>query len=208
MTGTQWLLLVSLAVTLLLTCLLLIDAITDGRVKGKMLQLAAAYRRFSSTGVLPDRYQRLRLSSFSTKQRLRLSSSSTNQRVLLIRLGLGVLVVLSVIFSGLLLTAGDWAVESTSIQSVTPSGVSSGAAPSSEPRSSSAQGEVIQLARAPSRARTNPRYVPRSSGTCIALFVFSPRSTNVDWTPILGIDTATGLDSGRTNPVVLSRRSI
>jgi len=146
MTGTQWLLLISLAVTLLLTCLLLIDAITEGRVKGKMLQLAAAYRRFSSTGVLPDRYQGLRLSSFSTKQRLRLSSSSTNQRVLLKRLGLGVLVVLSVIFSGLLLTGGDWAVESTSIQSVTPSGVSSGAAPSSEPRSSSAEGEVIQLA--------------------------------------------------------------
>jgi hypothetical protein len=146
MTGTQWLLLISLAVTLLLACLLLIDAITEGRVKGKMLQLAAAYRRFSSTGVLPDRYQGLRLSSFSTKQRLRLSSSSTNQRVLLKRLGLGVLVVLSVIFSGLLLTGGDWAVESTSIQSVTPSGVSLGAAPSSEPRSSSAEGEVIQLA--------------------------------------------------------------
>jgi len=32
--------------------------------------------------------------------------------------------------------------------------------------------------------------------------------TNFDWTPILGIDTATGSDSGRTNPVTLSRTSL
>src|SRR5688572_24478006 len=145
MTGTQWLLLISFAVTLLLTCLLLIDAITEGRVKGKMLQLTAAYRRFSSSSAPPERHQGLPLSSFSIKQRLRLSSSSTNQRELLTRLGPGVIIILSLIFSGLLLTAGDWA-ESTTTQSATPIGASLGAAPPSEPRSSSAEGEVIQLA--------------------------------------------------------------
>src|SRR5688572_10128927 len=126
MTGTQWLLFTSFAVTLLLTCLLLIDAITEGRVKRKMLQLTAAYRRFSSSGALPDRYQGLPLSSFSIKQRLRLSSS-TNQRVWLRRLVLGVLIILSVIFFGLLLTRGEREVQATSTQSVRPSEVSSNA---------------------------------------------------------------------------------
>jgi hypothetical protein len=46
MTGTQWLLLISFAVALLFTLLLLIDAVARGRPRGKMLQLAAAYRRF------------------------------------------------------------------------------------------------------------------------------------------------------------------
>ena len=147
MTGTQWLLLISFAVTLLFTCLLVIDAITEGRLKDKMPQLAAAYRRFSSSGALPDRYQGLRLSSFSTNQRLRLSSSSTNQRVRLIALVLGVLVILNVISYGLLLTRGERAVQSTSTESVTPSGVSSsaGRSPASVLGSGSAEGETIQL---------------------------------------------------------------
>ena len=57
MTGPQWLLLIGIAVTLLFTWLLLIDAVARGRPKGKMLRLAAAYRRFSSSGALPDRNQ-------------------------------------------------------------------------------------------------------------------------------------------------------
>jgi hypothetical protein len=165
MTGIQWLLLISFAVTLLFTCLLVIDAITEGRVKGKMLQLAAAYRRFSSSGALPDRYQGLRLSSFSTKQRLRLSSFSTAQRVWLKRLVLGVLVILSVIFSGLLLTRGERAVPSTSTQSATPGGVSSsaGRSPASDLRSSSAEGETIQLGEVVDSAR--PFETVRIQGT-------------------------------------------
>ena len=165
MTGTQWLLLISFAVTLLLTCLLLIDAITEGRVKGKMSQLGAAYRRFSSSSAPPERHQGLPLSSFSIKQRLRLSSSSTNQRVLLKRLGLGVLIILSLIFSGLLLTAGDWAVQATSTQSVTPSEVSSsaGRSPASDLRSGSGEKKIIQLADLPEPAK--PFETVRVQGT-------------------------------------------
>jgi hypothetical protein len=165
MTGTQWLLLISFAVTLLFTCLLLIDAITEGRLKDKMLQLAAAYRRFSSSGALPDRYQGLPLSSFSTKQRLRLSSFSTNQRVWLKRLVLGVLVILSVILFGLLLTRGERAVQSTSTQSATPSEVSSsaGRSPASDLRSASGEGKIIQLADLADSAR--PFQTVRIQGT-------------------------------------------
>src|SRR5215211_4262785 len=46
------------------------------------------------------------------------------------------------------------------------------------------------------------------SGVSISPFRSSPSLTNFDWTPILGIDTATGSDSGRTNPVILSRTSL
>jgi hypothetical protein len=155
MTGTQWLLLISFAVTLLITCLLLIDAITEGRVKSKRSQLGAAYRRFSSSGALPERHQGLPLSSFSIKQRLRLSSSSANQRVWLKRLALGVLVILSVILLGLLLTRGERAVPSTSSQSATPGDVSSsaGRSPASESGSGSCKGKIIQLEDLPESAR-------------------------------------------------------
>jgi hypothetical protein len=149
MTGTQWLLLISFAVTLIFACLLLIDAITEGRVKGKMSQLAAAYRRFSSSGALPERYQRLPLGSFTINQRLPLSSSSTNQRVVWLKqLVLGMLVILSVILFGLLLTRGERAVQSTSTQSATPGDVSSsaGRSPASDLRSASGEGKIIQLA--------------------------------------------------------------
>jgi hypothetical protein len=147
MTGTQWLLLIGIAVTFLFTCLLLIDAVAEGRLKHKMLRLAAAYRRFSSSGALPDSSRRLRLSSFSTNLKLRLSSFTTNQRVRLIALVLGVLVILNVISYGLLLTRGERAAESTSTQSVTPSGVSSstGRSPATDRGSGSAEGETIQL---------------------------------------------------------------
>jgi hypothetical protein len=47
MTGLLWLVLIGIAVTLLFTWLLLIDAVARGRPRGKMRQLAAAYRRFS-----------------------------------------------------------------------------------------------------------------------------------------------------------------
>jgi hypothetical protein len=147
MTGYQWLLLIGIAVTLLITCLLLIDAVAEGRVKRKMLRLAAAYGRFSSSGALPDRNQRQRLSSVTTSQRLRLSGLSLNQRRRLKVLVLAVLVSLNVVFYGLLLTRGERAVESTSTQDATPGGVSSspGRSPAADPRSGSAEGKTIQV---------------------------------------------------------------
>jgi hypothetical protein len=145
MTGAQWLLLIGTAVTFLFTGLLLIDAVARGRPKSKML--AAAYRRFSSSGALPDHNQRLRLNNFSTKQRVRLNNFSPQQRLRLKLLVLAVLVILNVVSFGLLLSRapGDPAVESTSTRSPTPGGVSSSAAPSSERGSRAAEGETIQL---------------------------------------------------------------
>ena len=67
MTGLLWLVLIGIAVTLLFTWLLLIDAVARGRPRGKMRQLAAAYRRFSPSApqskasALPDRNRRRRL---------------------------------------------------------------------------------------------------------------------------------------------------
>ena len=105
--------LIGIAVALLLTWLLLIAALAIGRPKGKTLQLAAAYRQFSSTGALPGRNRRLRLKL----------------------LVLAVLVILNVVWLGLLLSRapGERAVESTSTQSATPGGLSSSAGPSQAP---------------------------------------------------------------------------
>ena len=120
MTDPQWHdVLVGITVALLLTWLLLIAALAIRRPKGKMLQLEAAYRQFSSTGAVPGRNQRLRLKL----------------------LVLAVLVILNVVWLGLLLSRvpGEQAVEPTSTQSATPSGLSSSAGPSpaSDPRSGS-----------------------------------------------------------------------
>jgi hypothetical protein len=125
MTGTQWLLLISFAVTLIFACLLLIDAVARGRPSGKMLQLAAAYRRYapsapqSEASALPGRNRRRRLTL----------------------LVLAVLVVLSVVWFGFLLSRapGGRAVGLTSTHSVAHDGPSSSAGRSraSEPKSGS-----------------------------------------------------------------------
>jgi hypothetical protein len=160
MIGQQWLdVLIGIAVALLLTWLLLIAALAIRRPKGKMLQLEAAYRQFSSTGAVPGRNQRLRLKL----------------------LVLAVLVILNVVWLGLLLSRvpGEQAVESTSTQSGTPCPPSSGAGPSraSDPRpptststpgagnagSGSAEQEAIQLENSAGSAR--PFQTVRIQGT-------------------------------------------
>jgi hypothetical protein len=165
MTGAQWLLLIGTAVTFLFTGLLLIDAVARGRPKGKML--AAAYRRFSPSGALPDHNQRLRLNNFSTKQRVRINNFSPKQRLRLKLLVLVVLVILNVVVLGFLLSRApvERAVESTSTQIATPGGVSSsaGQSPASDPRSGSAEGETIQLEAPPESAR--PFQAIRIQGT-------------------------------------------
>ena len=151
MTGSQSLdVLIGIAVALLLIWLLLIAALAIGRPKDKMLQLAAAYRQFSSTGARPGRNRRLRLKL----------------------LVLAVLVILNVVWLGLLLSRapGERAVESTSTQSATPGGFSSSAGPSptSDPRNGSAEerdhsvGGRSGLCQA-LRNRSYPGYVPRWS---------------------------------------------
>jgi hypothetical protein len=120
--------LIAIAVALLVTWLLLIAALAVGHRKSKMLQLEAAYSRFSSGGApLPDPNRGLRLKL----------------------LVLAVLVILNVGWLGLLLSRGpgEGAVESTSSQSATASGVSSSAGrpPASNSRDGSAA-ETIQLA--------------------------------------------------------------
>jgi len=128
MIGQQWLpVLIGIAVALLLTWLLLIAALAVGRPKGKMLQLSAAYRRFSPGGALPDRDRRRGLKLVV----------------------LSVLVVLNVVWLGLLLSRalGEQAVESASIQGAPPGGHSSSAGTSrgSDPRNDRAPEETIQL---------------------------------------------------------------
>jgi hypothetical protein len=134
MTGPLWLVLIGIAVTLLFTWLLLIDAVARGRPRGKMLQLAAAYRRFSpgasqsEASALPGRSRRRRLTL----------------------LVLAVLAMLNVVWLAFLLSRapGEWAVEPTSTQSATPGGLSSSAArsPDSDPRSGSPEGRpTIEL---------------------------------------------------------------
>jgi hypothetical protein len=124
MTGHQGLeVLVGIAVALLLIWLLLIAALAIRRPK--MLELAAAYRRFSPSAAqseasaLPDRNRSRRLTL----------------------LVLAVLVILNVVWLGLLLSRppGERAVERTSTQSATPGGLSSsaGRTPPSDPRSGS-----------------------------------------------------------------------
>jgi hypothetical protein len=117
-------LLIGIAAVLLLIWLLLIAALVIRRPK--MRQLEAAYRRFSPSGALSGRNQRLRLTL----------------------LVLAVLVILNVAWLGLLLSRapGERAVESTGTQSATPSrGSSTADPPASAPRSGSAEGEAIHV---------------------------------------------------------------
>jgi hypothetical protein len=113
--------LIGVAVALLLTWLILIAALAIRRPKSKVVQLEAAYRQFSSRGVLPSRNRRLRLTL----------------------LVLAVLVILNVVWLGLLLSraSGVRAGQSSSSQSATSGGVSSSSGPSSasDPRSGSAE---------------------------------------------------------------------
>jgi hypothetical protein len=125
--------LIGIAVALLLTWLLLIAALAIRRPK--MVQLEAAYRRFSPSDALPDRDRRLQLT----------------------RLILVVLVILNMVWLGLLLLRApvEQAAESTSAQSARPGGPSSSAVPppAAEPRSGSAEGETIQLQDPPEAAK-------------------------------------------------------
>ena len=129
MAGHQGLdVLIGIAVALLLTWLILIAALAIRRPTSKVVQLEAAYRQFSSSGVLPSRNRRLRL----------------------ILLVLAVLVILNVVWLGLLLAraSGERAGQSSSSQSATSGGVSSSSGPSSasDPRSgSAAEQRTIQL---------------------------------------------------------------
>jgi len=136
--------LIGIAVALLLTWLLLIAALAIRRPK--TLQLEAAYRRFSPSA-LPGHNRRLRLTL----------------------LVLAVLVILNVVWLGLLLSraSGERAVESTSTQSASPGGLSSGAprSPTSGTRSRSVEGEreTIQVEDVPDSAR--PFETDRIQGT-------------------------------------------
>jgi hypothetical protein len=120
--------LIAIAVALLATWLLLIAALAIGHRKSKILQLSAAYRRFSSSDDPPDPARGLR------------------PKLLV----LAVLVILTVVWLALLLSRapGELAVESTSDQSATPGGVPSGggSSPASYPTNSSASEDTIQLA--------------------------------------------------------------
>jgi hypothetical protein len=127
--------LIAIAVALLVTWLLLIAALALGHRKSKILQLSAAYRRFSSSDnpPEPDRGLRPKL------------------------LVLAVLVILTVVWLGLLLSRApsERPVESTSNQSATPGGLSSSgrSAPASYPREGSAAADTIQLADVTGSAR-------------------------------------------------------
>jgi hypothetical protein len=117
--------LIGIAVALLLTLLLLIAALAIRRPMSKVVQLEAAYRQFSSSGVLPGRNRRLRLT-------LRV---------------LAVLVILNVVWLGLLLSraSGERAAPSSSSPSATGVSSSSGPSSASDPRSGSAEQRTIQL---------------------------------------------------------------
>jgi hypothetical protein len=135
-------LLIGIAVALLLIWLLLIAALAIRRPK--MLQLEAAYRRFSPSGALSSRNRRLRLTL----------------------LVLAVLLILNVGWLGLLLSraSGERAVESTGTSSATPSGGSSITdPPASAPRSGSAEEDGIQVGAVAASAR--PFQTVRIQGT-------------------------------------------
>jgi len=142
MTDPQWHdVLLGITVALLLTWLLLIAALVIRRPTGKKLELEAAYRRFSPSGALPGR----------------------NRKVRLILLVLAVLVILNVVSLGLLLSRAPG--ESTSTQTATPGGLSSGAgrSPASDPQTGSAEEQTIQLEDLPDSAR--PFQTVRIQGT-------------------------------------------
>ena len=128
MIGHQWLqVLTVIAVALLLTWLLLIAALVIGRSRGNMLQLSAAYRRFSPSSTQPDPQRTLR------------------PKLVV----LAVLVVLNGVWLGFLLSRapGEQAGESASMQRAPPGGHSSSAGTSrgSDPRNDRVPEETIQL---------------------------------------------------------------
>jgi len=143
MTGYQSFdVLIGIALALLLTWLLLIAALAIRRPK--MVQLEAAYRRFSPSGDQPGRNRRLQLT-------------------LLI---LAVLVILNVVWLGLLLSRGpgELAAETTSTHSATTGGASTASPPAAaEPRSGPAEREAIQLEDLPNSAK--PFEAVRIQGT-------------------------------------------
>jgi hypothetical protein len=120
--------LISVAVALLVIWLLLIAALAIGHRKSKMLQLSAAYGRFSSSDAHPDPNRSLR------------------PKLLV----LAMLVILNVVWLALLLSRapGEPAVESTSDQGATPGELSSsgGSSPASYPSNGSAAEDTIRLA--------------------------------------------------------------
>jgi hypothetical protein len=133
---------IGIAVALLLTWLLLIAALAIRRPK--MVQLEAAYRRFSPSGDQPGRNPRLRLTL----------------------LVLAVLVILNVVWLGLLLSRGpaERAAETTSSHSATTGGASTASPPAAaEPRSGPAEREAIQLEDLPNSAK--PFETVRIQGT-------------------------------------------
>jgi hypothetical protein len=137
--------LIGIAVALLITWLLLIAGLVRGRRKGKMLQLAAAYSRFSSSGALPDPNRGLRLKLVV----------------------LALLVVINVVWLGLMLSraSSEQAAEPISTQSATPGAHASSAGTSrgSDPRDGLAPEETIQLADLAASAR--PFEAVRIQGT-------------------------------------------
>jgi hypothetical protein len=143
MTGYQSFdVLTGIALALLLIWLLLIAALAIRRPK--MVQLDAAYRRFSPSGDQPGRNRRLQLT-------------------LLI---LAVLVILNVVWLGLLLSRGpgERAAETTSTHSATTGGASTASPPAAaEPRSGPAEREAIQLEDLPNSAK--PFETVRIQGT-------------------------------------------
>ena len=143
MTGYQSFdVLTGIALALLLIWLLLIAALAIRRPK--MVQLDAAYRRFSPSGDQPGRNRRLQLT-------------------LLI---LAVLIILNVVWLGLLLSRGpgERAAETTSTHSATTGGASTASPPAAaEPRSGPAEREAIQLENLPNSAK--PFETVRIQGT-------------------------------------------
>jgi hypothetical protein len=137
--------LIGIAVALLITWLLLIAGLIRGRRNSKMLQLAAAYGRFSSSGALPDPNRGLRLKLVV----------------------LALLVVLNVVWLGLMVSRapGEQAAEPISTQSATPGAHASSAGTSrgSDPRDGLAPEEAIQLADLAASAR--PFEAVRIQGT-------------------------------------------
>jgi hypothetical protein len=132
MTSNQWLVLVAIAVALFFTWLLLIDEVARGRPKGRMVNLAAAYSRFSSSSTLPDWGRSLRLKKL---------------------LVLAVLAVLNMAGLGFLLSRApaERAVVSAFPHSASPGAASSSAGPpvASAPKGGSStaeEGERIKLA--------------------------------------------------------------
>jgi hypothetical protein len=143
MTGYQSFdVLTGIALALLLIWLLLIAALAIRRPK--MVQLDAAYRRFSPSGDQPGRNRRLRLTL----------------------LVLAALVILNVVWLGLLLSRGpaERAAETTSSHSATTGGASTASSPAAaEPRSGPAEREAIQLEDLPNSAK--PFETVRIQGT-------------------------------------------